>query len=111
MAASSVVRLEPGRKGGGSVGVAEEDLAVGPLDLQGAVEPFDLAVGLGPVWAGACVGDAGCGECVVPEVGLVARAVVGEYPLNRDAVGSEEELARCQNATAVAFFSSGRISL
>ena len=44
MAASSVVVLQPGRKGGGSIGVAGEDLPVGPLGLQGAVEAFYLAV-------------------------------------------------------------------
>ena len=44
MAAFSVVVLEPGRKGGCSLLVAGEDLPVGPLGLQGAVEAFDLAV-------------------------------------------------------------------
>ena len=44
MSASSVVELQPGGKRGGTVGVAEEDLPVGPFDLQGAVEPLDLAV-------------------------------------------------------------------
>src|SRR3954454_6710115 len=44
VAASSVVVLDPGGKGGGALVVAGEDLAVGPLGDQGAVEPFDLAV-------------------------------------------------------------------
>jgi hypothetical protein len=39
-----VVGLEPGRKGGGELVVAVEDLPVGPLGLQGAVETLDLAV-------------------------------------------------------------------
>src|SRR3954465_1521403 len=44
VAASRVVVLDPGGKGGGALVVAGEDLAVGPLGDQGAVEPFDLAV-------------------------------------------------------------------
>jgi hypothetical protein len=44
VATLSVVVLEPGRKGGGAFVVGEEDLPVGPLGLQGAVEAFDLAV-------------------------------------------------------------------
>jgi hypothetical protein len=44
VSASSVVELQPGGKRGGTVGVAEEDLPVGPFDLQRAVEPLDLAV-------------------------------------------------------------------
>jgi hypothetical protein len=44
VSASSVVELQPGGKRGGTVGVAEEDLPVGPFNLQRAVEPLDLAV-------------------------------------------------------------------
>jgi hypothetical protein len=44
MAASSVVGLELWGKGLGAFVVAEEDVAVGSLDLEGPVEPLDLAV-------------------------------------------------------------------
>ncbi len=44
MASSIVVEVEPGREGCAALVVAGEDLAVGPLGLQGAVEAFDLAV-------------------------------------------------------------------
>jgi len=45
VAALSVVELEPGGKGVGAGLLTGEDLAVGPLGPQGAVEPFtDLAV-------------------------------------------------------------------
>jgi hypothetical protein len=44
VSASSVVEVQPGGKRGGTVGVVEEDLPVGPFDLQRAVEPLDLAV-------------------------------------------------------------------
>lgn len=50
MASSSVVVLYPGCKGGCSFVVAEEHLAVGPLDLEGAVEALDLAVLPWAVW-------------------------------------------------------------
>ncbi len=44
MAASSVVGLELWGKGLGAFVVAEEDVAVGSLDLEGPVESLDLAV-------------------------------------------------------------------
>ena len=44
VAASVVVVLDPWSERVGSVSVGEEGLAVGPLDLQRAVEAFDLAV-------------------------------------------------------------------
>lgn len=44
MAAWSVVGVQPGCKSGGALGVGGEDVPVGPLGLQGAVEAFDLAV-------------------------------------------------------------------
>ena len=44
VASFSVVVLEPGCKGGGAFVVAGEDLPVGPLGGQGAVEALDLAV-------------------------------------------------------------------
>ena len=44
MAAFIVVVVQPWGKGISSGLVAGEGLAVGPVGLQGAVEPFDLAV-------------------------------------------------------------------
>jgi hypothetical protein len=41
---SIVVELQPGVECFGTVGVAGEDLPVGPFGLQGSVEPLDLAV-------------------------------------------------------------------
>jgi hypothetical protein len=41
VASSNVVVLEPGRKSGCSLGVAGEDLSVGPVGLPGAVEALD----------------------------------------------------------------------
>lgn len=44
MASFSVVVLDPGGKGGGACVVAGENLPVGPLGSQGAIEPLHLAV-------------------------------------------------------------------
>ena len=44
MASSSVVLVQPGRKGRRAVGVAGEDPPVGPLGGEGAVEPLHLPV-------------------------------------------------------------------
>jgi hypothetical protein len=44
VASVGVVVLEPGGKGGFSLGVGGEDLPVGPFAGEGAVEAFDFAV-------------------------------------------------------------------
>src|SRR5699024_4347080 len=87
----SVVSLEPGGKGGGSVGVGQEDLAVCPLDLQGAVEAFYFAVLPGAVRLDELVLRADRGDRVSHVVGpAVGEVVVGDYPLDLgDAVGGE----------------------
>jgi hypothetical protein len=58
VASSSVVELEPGVKGSGAVIVGGEDLPVGPLGLEGAVEALDLAVLPGTVRPDEPLGDA-----------------------------------------------------
>ena len=62
------------------------DRAVGPAAEQGADEAFGFAVGLGPVGAGAEVADAegAAGDGV--DRGAVGGAVVGDQPLDGDAV-------------------------
>ena len=65
---------------------------MGPFLEQDPVEPFDFAVGLGPVGAGAFVGDAGLVEDGPPEAGSVAGAVVGEDSFDADAVLGEERV-------------------
>jgi hypothetical protein len=107
VAASGVVVLDPGGKGGGAFVVAGEDLAVGPFGGQGAVEPFDLAVlpravrsdGLLP---GPDRRAHGCLQL------LVGEGVVGHGALDPvDAVGGEVGRGRERNAAQVASFSSG----
>ena len=59
MTAFSVVGVEPWGKCVGPVGVGGEGLPVGPLDLQGAVEPFDASMfvkSLGSGRVGLCGG-------------------------------------------------------
>lgn len=78
----------PGRAARRSVSEGVE-LLEGPAVGQGAVGPFDLPVGLRAVRPGAFVGDAQFGAGVVPEVGPVAAAVVGQDPFDSDAAGCE----------------------
>ena len=75
----------------GTVGVAEEDLPVGPFDLQGAVEPLDLAVLPRAVWLDELVLSAEPGNCLFDGGGVaVGQGVVGDQPLNSgDLVGGE----------------------
>ncbi len=62
------------------------------------MEPFDLAVGLWPVGAGSLVSDTELSACRSPSVGLIGRAVVGEYALNGDAVIGEPRHCASQDA-------------
>ena len=88
MAAVVVVGVEPGGESVASLGVGAVGVGVGPFVGQGAVEAFDFAVGLGPVGAGAFVGDVraeGGGEVA----GSVAGAVVGQDAGDGDCVVGE----------------------
>lgn len=101
VASSSVVELEPGRKGAGPLGVGAEDLVVGPLGLQGAVEPFHLAVLPWAVWLDEVVCSSQLGDSS-GHLGrsAVAEVVVGEHSLDTrntlcsKVVGSSGEKAR-----------------
>lgn len=121
MAAVVIVGVQPAGVGVAAFGFGVVGVCVGPFFEEGAVEAFDCVVGLWPVRPGAFVDDVRAGEGVAPESGFVAGPVVGEYSRDGDAVACEKEgvgsvrakkvWARCQNATAVSFFSSARISL
>jgi hypothetical protein len=81
--------LDPGGKGGGAFVVAGEDLAVGPLGGQGAVESFDLAVLPGAVRLDDRLPGSARGAHVAKRV-PVGPGVVGHEPLDPvNAVGSE----------------------
>ena len=110
MAALSVVVLEPGCKGGCAVVVGEEDLAVGPLGEQGAVEAFDLAVLPGAVRPDEDLPDAGRGAELAQRL-AVGPGVVGHQPFDPgDAVGGEVVDRAVEERAQVGPFSSGRIS-
>jgi hypothetical protein len=83
--------LEPGRKGGCSVGDAGEDLAVGPFGQQGSVEALDVAVPPGAVGPDKYVLDAvGGAQLALGGAAAVGKGVVGHQPLDSgDAVGCE----------------------
>ena len=113
MSASSVVELQPRGKCGGTVGVAEEDLPVGPFGLQRAVEPLDLAVLPRAVRPDEPVLSAELGDRLLDGGGVaVGPSVVGDQPLNpRDPVGGEVGGSAEQEPTAqVVPISSVRIS-
>ena len=78
------------RQGRRCVRAVAVDRAVGPAAEHGADEALGLAVGLGPVGAGAEVADAerAAGDRV--DGRAVGRAVVGDQPLDGDAVAAVE---------------------
>src|SRR5512139_1058881 len=89
VATFSVVVLKPWRKSGGALLVGGEDLAVGPLGGQGAVEPFDLAVLPGAVGLDELLPDAVPGA-QLPQRVPVGPGVVGHQSLDvGDAVSGE----------------------
>ena len=59
----------------------------------------DLAVGLRPVGPGLLVVDVQVLALLRPELAAVAAAVVGQHPLNGDAVGGEPEHRPAQHAS------------
>src|SRR3954454_11223095 len=86
-----VVVVEPGGQEGRAVVVAGEGPGVGPLGAQGAVEAFDFAVGPGAVRSGELLPGADRGGCAGEVAGLaVVHGVVGEDPLDADAVAGVE---------------------
>jgi hypothetical protein len=71
--------------------VAEEDLPVGPLDLQGAVEPLDLAVLPGAVRSdGEVLGVDDLDRVLKVAADDVVLGVVGDDLVDPDAVVGEE---------------------
>ena len=92
MSAVVIVVVQPAGEFGQAVGLAGVGPCVGPLGDQGPVEPLDLAVGLGRVGPGVLVRDAGVLECLVEGFGPVAGAVVGQDPLDGDALAGEPGL-------------------
>src|SRR3712207_8284752 len=81
VAAGSVVVGQPAVQGGGALVVAAPGGGIGPLGLQGAVEPLGLAVGPGPPGLDEPAGDAELGADGDPgPPDAVALGVVGQHP-------------------------------
>jgi len=89
VAALSVVVLQPGGKGLGSLVVAGEDLPVGPFGGEGAIEAFDSAVLPGAVGSDELLGDP---ELVAEgwQVGAVGPGVVGHESFDPGDAGGGE---------------------
>src|SRR4051794_6798053 len=93
-----VVVVEPGVKGCGPFGAVAVERAVGPAAEQGADEALGFAVGLRPVGPGAQVADAEGAARDGVDGGAVGRAVVGDQPLDGDAVAAVERDRAAQEA-------------
>src|ERR1039458_9895701 len=85
-----VVVIEPSVKRGGALGARAVDRAVGPATQEGADEAFGFAVGLGSVGAGAEVADPEGAAGGSVDRGAVGAAVIGQDPLDGDAVAGVE---------------------
>jgi hypothetical protein len=110
MASSSVVVLEPGGKGCGSLVVVGEGLPVGPFGGQGPVEPLDLAVLPGAVRFDEHLAGAE-GGADLTQGPLVGPGVVSHDSFDPvDAPGGEVGRGAGQEASAGRAFSSGWIS-
>jgi hypothetical protein len=83
MASLSVVVVDPGCKGCSLLGVTGEDLSVGPLGLQGAVEAFYLSVLPAAVRFDEHPADAQLGAHLVQWV-AVGPGVIGHDSLDVD---------------------------
>ena len=91
MASDSVVVLEPGRKGGGSLAVGGKCLPVCPLGGQGAVVSLHFAVLPWTVGLDELLRDPERGTGLAHRVRVaVGESVVGQDPFDRDAVLGEE---------------------
>src|SRR5699024_8626532 len=84
-----IVEVQPPGQGCVALRGGRVELGIGPAVAHRAVEAFELAVGLGPVGSGSLVLDAQVSACISPSPGAVARAIVGENPLDHDASFSE----------------------
>jgi hypothetical protein len=89
VAAPSVVVLQPGRKCRGAFGIADEDLSVGPLGLQGAVQALDLAVLPWAVWLDELLRD---GEVIVDLVANTLEGSENQEHVREDFVKRHREL-------------------
>ena len=90
MTSSSVVGLEPGRKGCRALFVAGEGLSVCPFGWRGWVEAFDFAVLPGAVRLDELLGGVQGGDGVANVVLAVGLRVIGDHPFDSgDAVVGE----------------------
>jgi hypothetical protein len=109
---SVIVEGQPGLEGLAAFGVGRIGPPVGPLLLEGAVEPLHLAIGLRPIGPGALEADAQVGGGLQEHLGVgVGLGVVGQHPLNGDPRPAKKLAASSRNRAAVGPASSSRIWL
>src|SRR5699024_10604986 len=90
-----IVEVQPPGQGCVALRGGRVELGIGPAVAHRAVEALELAVGLGPVGTSSLVLDTQVSTCISPSPGAVARAIVGENPLDHDASVGEP---RCSSA-------------
>src|SRR5260370_36095846 len=92
-----VVPVQPAREQPGLLAVALVGADVRPLVEEGSVVALDLPVGLRAAWANEALLDAEPVGGLPEHAGVAVRlGVIGEQPLDRDAVAGEELRAALQ---------------
>jgi hypothetical protein len=89
--ALDVVVRDPGRQGVKPLGVGAVETSVGPLGEERLDEPLCLAVGLGPIWTGPLVASLERLDRALEGGTRVRLAVVGQDPLDPDAMAGEPD--------------------
>ena len=90
MRSTVIVEVDEPSEAGHPLSGVSERTGIGPLGQQGPNEPFGLAVGLGPVGPRSAMTDPELVARLGEETTDVRAAVVGEDPLDCDAMGRIE---------------------
>src|SRR5436190_13463057 len=91
-----IVEVEVAAQAGHPLGSRLEGLGIGPFGEKGPDEAFGLAVGLGSIRPGPTRDDPELRAGLAEEVASVRVAVVGEDPLDRDALIGIERISTTQ---------------
>src|SRR5512135_1485609 len=100
MGSLMVVEVEPRVEAMRALAAVAVDAPVGPFAQQGLNEALSLAVGLWCSGLGAQVAQVRRAAGVTKAMGAVARAVVREHPLDRDALLGEPSACAVEESGA-----------
>src|SRR5882672_696222 len=96
MRSMGIVEVEVSAEAGHPLGGGRERLGVSPFGEEGPNQAFGLAVRLGTIGPGSSGRDPEIGAGLAEEVAAVRVAVVGQYPLDRDALAGKERMGVAQ---------------